>query len=218
MYGDDRVRFCGRCSQNVYNLSSMTREEAQDMIRRTDGQLCVRFYRRRDGTVLTRNCPVGLRAIKARLTGTAAILIRGLLMVLACIGGLWWRTRGNDDYGVLPVTIAPRSRVQAYVTGMLVRPTTGVDTFRRSEAFIRDRAILQVTPGRDAAGTGRTKPVVVRIVITEDGEVDEAILVKGDESLRDLAEDAASRWRFKPVLARGVRIRVESSLTFRFRR
>src|SRR5690348_11198318 len=29
MNGDDRVRFCGLCEKNVYNLSAMTRDEAE---------------------------------------------------------------------------------------------------------------------------------------------------------------------------------------------
>src|SRR5262245_4884267 len=64
MYGDDRVRFCGQCSQNVFNLSAMTTEEAEDLIRRAEGRLCVRYYRRSDGSILTKNCPVGLQAIR----------------------------------------------------------------------------------------------------------------------------------------------------------
>jgi len=105
MYGDDRTRFCGRCSQNVYNLSSMTREEVEDLIRRTDGQLCVRFTDDRDGTILTRNCPVGLRAIKERLTGTSAAIIAGLLTVLASLIPLWRRASVNEPFDAFPGTM-----------------------------------------------------------------------------------------------------------------
>lgn len=57
----DRVRHCDLCELNVYNLSGMTREEATRLVRDREGRLCVRFYRRSDGTVLTADCPVGLR-------------------------------------------------------------------------------------------------------------------------------------------------------------
>jgi hypothetical protein len=67
MEGDDTVRFCGHCRLHVYNLSGMTRDEAEALVRRTEGTLCVRFYRRGDGTVLTRDCPVGWRAVRLRL-------------------------------------------------------------------------------------------------------------------------------------------------------
>lgn len=67
MTGDDQVRHCGSCRLNVYNLSEMTRAEAESLVRNREGRLCVRFYRRADGTVITRDCPVGLRAIRRRM-------------------------------------------------------------------------------------------------------------------------------------------------------
>jgi hypothetical protein len=67
MAGNDRVRFCDHCSLNVYNLSAMTRRQAEDLIQQRQGRLCVRLYRRRDGTVLTENCPVGWRAARLRV-------------------------------------------------------------------------------------------------------------------------------------------------------
>jgi hypothetical protein len=56
MRGDDRVRYCGRCEQHVYNLSGMSRADAEALLRQREGRLCVRYYRRPDGTVLTKNC------------------------------------------------------------------------------------------------------------------------------------------------------------------
>src|SRR5688500_11152521 len=53
MTGDDRVRHCGDCDKRVYNLSAMTRDEAQALLVQREGRLCVRYYKRHDGTVLT---------------------------------------------------------------------------------------------------------------------------------------------------------------------
>jgi len=64
MKGNDRQRFCGQCELNVYNLSAMTITEAESLILNTEGRLCARFYRRPDGTVITKDCPVGLKAVK----------------------------------------------------------------------------------------------------------------------------------------------------------
>src|SRR5689334_15547988 len=66
MRGDDRVRFCGQCQLHVYNLSDMSRREAETLINTHEGRLCGRFFRRADGTVLTRDCPVGVRAVRRR--------------------------------------------------------------------------------------------------------------------------------------------------------
>ncbi|MDQ3818627.1 MAG: hypothetical protein M3362_13250 [Acidobacteriota bacterium] len=72
MVGTERVRFCGQCNLNVYNLSAMSKAEAEHLVAQTEGRLCVRYYRRGDGTILTKNCPVGLRAIKRRLSRVVA--------------------------------------------------------------------------------------------------------------------------------------------------
>jgi hypothetical protein len=62
MSGDERVRFCGKCEKNVYNLSAMSRLEAEALVRDNEGgRRCVRFFQRPDGTVLTQDCPVGVR-------------------------------------------------------------------------------------------------------------------------------------------------------------
>jgi hypothetical protein len=49
----------------------MTRRQAEALLREKEGQLCARLYRRADGTILTENCPVGLRAIGRRVSRVA---------------------------------------------------------------------------------------------------------------------------------------------------
>lgn len=72
MEGDARVRHCEACKHSVYNLSGMTRSEAEALVSQSEGRLCVRFYRRPDGTMLTQNCPVGTMAIRKRMATTLA--------------------------------------------------------------------------------------------------------------------------------------------------
>jgi len=84
MKGDARVRHCDSCKLNVYNIAEMTRAEAENLVKNREGRLCVRFYRRTDGTVLTKDCPVGLRAYQkrvARFAGAALTAILGLFSV-----------------------------------------------------------------------------------------------------------------------------------------
>jgi hypothetical protein len=75
MPGDDRSRFCSECSRTVFNLSGMTRAEAEALLRERGGDLCGRFYRRRDGTVLTADCPVGRWAFRRALAGHLAAVV-----------------------------------------------------------------------------------------------------------------------------------------------
>ncbi len=81
MAGDDRVRFCGLCKKNVYNLSAMSREAAEQLIEERQGQLCALLYRRADGTVLTSDCPVGARAYAARIVRRIAASLAGLFLI-----------------------------------------------------------------------------------------------------------------------------------------
>jgi len=82
----ERVRFCSQCQLNVYNLSAMKRSEAEALLISTEGRLCVRFYRRPDGTIITQNCPIGLSAIKRRMTWTTQFILGMVLSLLSWIG------------------------------------------------------------------------------------------------------------------------------------
>ena len=82
MTGDDKKRFCGGCKKNVYNLSAMTEAEAQETLKIDNP--CVRFYRRVDGTVLTQDCPVGVRRVRVRLAMAASGAVAAIASTLAC--------------------------------------------------------------------------------------------------------------------------------------
>jgi hypothetical protein len=82
MEGDERARFCRECGLNVYNLSEMTRAEAESLVARTEGRLCARFYRRADGTVLTKDCPTGLRAARLRVSRAGVAAFAAVLSLL----------------------------------------------------------------------------------------------------------------------------------------
>jgi hypothetical protein len=86
MIGSDRKRFCGECQLNVYNLSGMTRGEAENLLLNSEGRLCVRFYKRADGTVLTKDCPVGWQALKKRISKTAAAFVSLIFGLLSGLG------------------------------------------------------------------------------------------------------------------------------------
>lgn len=85
MVGDDRVRFCGGCMKNVYNLSAMTGPEAQEVIADKEGDVCVRLYRRKDGTVITSDCPVGVRRQRVTKIAAAALAFGGAALAIAAV-------------------------------------------------------------------------------------------------------------------------------------
>jgi len=107
MAGGEDVRFCGKCRQNVYNLSAMTEAQAQELVQ---GPVCVRFFHRGDGTVITRKCPPMIEAARRRLIALAA----GVLPLAAGFWGSvgWLRGLVHDrrDPGHATMGLRERSR------------------------------------------------------------------------------------------------------------
>ena len=61
MVGDEKKRFCLSCDKNVFNISSLTREQAEQfLMENAGGEVCVRYYQRADGTIMTSDCSVGV--------------------------------------------------------------------------------------------------------------------------------------------------------------
>lgn len=79
MIGDERVRHCDSCRLNVYNVAGMTSGEAESLIANHEGRLCVRLHKRADGTVLTKDCPVGFRAYQKRISRFAGATLAAIL-------------------------------------------------------------------------------------------------------------------------------------------
>lgn len=220
MYGDDRVRFCGQCSQNVYNLSAMTREQAEALIVRNEGRLCIRFYRRADGTILTKNCSVGLQAIKDKFTRTRTHVIAAILTLLAYLGILWrfsiptkmqgQMVSASNLYPVMGDFVAPDPEPNMQMGRRA--PIDVSPVVEKNERFIRDKAVFKVVPIFNSAIAAQE--AVVRIMISPSGETLSATLIEGDATLKQVAEEAASQWKFKPMLVDGRPARVESRLTF----
>jgi hypothetical protein len=86
MIGDSRQRHCAECKLNVYNLSEMTQTEAENFLINAEGRVCIKFYHRSDGTVLTRDCPVGWQRLKKRVSKTATAFFS---MIVGIFGGLF---------------------------------------------------------------------------------------------------------------------------------
>lgn len=53
MIGNDQIRFCDHCNLQVHNISAMSRADAMRLVERSQGRLCVRYYRDGAGQLLT---------------------------------------------------------------------------------------------------------------------------------------------------------------------
>lgn len=100
MSGDERVRFCQECNLHVYNISEMTSSEVHSLIASTEGRICARLYRRADGTVLTKDCPVGLRAVRKRVARVAGAALTTVLSL--CTVALGQSRKQEDKSCAIP--------------------------------------------------------------------------------------------------------------------
>jgi len=67
---DSRVRLCEVCHLKVFNLSSMSRSDAEAFLDKTMGTECVQLWKREDGTIVTSDCG-GLKRPPAMALGGA---------------------------------------------------------------------------------------------------------------------------------------------------
>jgi hypothetical protein len=111
MLGDGRVRFCLSCEKNVYNLSAMTRDAAEELLReRLGNDLCVRFYQRADGTILTEDCPTGVKK-KRRKKLALAVAGAGAMAAAAATAFMSQKgDRGGPVSGAVMYVDDPQAR------------------------------------------------------------------------------------------------------------
>ncbi len=97
MVGDNRKRYCGECKLNVFNLSGMSKTEAENLIMNAEGRLCVRFYKRADGSVITADCPVGWAKVKQRTKVYVTAFASLLFSFFSAIGLVTALNKSNEN-------------------------------------------------------------------------------------------------------------------------
>ena len=85
MVGNDQVRFCEHCSLQVHNLSLMTRNQAQRLVARSNGRLCVRYHQDPEGKPMTSPVRQKLHRINRRVSRIAAGAFTATLSVTSAV-------------------------------------------------------------------------------------------------------------------------------------
>lgn len=86
MFGDERQRHCAECKLNVYNLSEISKTEAENFLINSEGRVCLKIYRRNDGTVITKDCPVGFAKLKKKVSRAATAVFA---LIATFFGGVF---------------------------------------------------------------------------------------------------------------------------------
>ncbi len=96
MQGDSRVRHCSACNLNVYNFAEMTSIDAEAFLRERlpKGRVCGVLFRRADGTILTKDCPVGVSRLRRAAAWSLARIAVAITFVL---GGISFATDRDTE-------------------------------------------------------------------------------------------------------------------------
>jgi Carboxypeptidase regulatory-like domain len=168
MAGDERVRYCPECKLDVYNFSEMSDADIESIVSHRSGRLCARFYQRADGTMLTRNCPVGLRAVVRRVSGFASAALAAVITV----GPAFARTPPTK-YGSTLIQI---EKAQTGIS-LEVVDKTGAVVSKARITIVNEKTKVKLDGETDARGR-------FRLVDLSEGSYEITVAVPGFEVLK----------------------------------
>jgi hypothetical protein len=131
MEGDARRRFCQRCKLHVHDVSALSEEQIIALVNDRPEGVCARFFQRTDGTILTRDCPVGVVTLRRRVMTR---LVTALAFCLAIVSSAI-------------ASAAPFPRGKGQLQRAVPKQTIEQQLAERRERFLRLRG-ARTTMGR----------------------------------------------------------------------
>jgi carboxypeptidase family protein len=143
MAGDEHVRYCSECKLHVYNFSEMSDADIERIVAQRSGRLCARFYQRSDGTMITRNCPVGLRAATGRVLGFASAALAAIMSIGPAFAGA---ATTKHDFALLQILPAQ--------TGLTIEvaDATGAVVAKAKLTITNEKTKVKVSGETDESG------------------------------------------------------------------
>lgn len=83
MFGNDEVRFCEHCVKSVHNLSAMTRKDAERLVEKSNGNLCIRYYTDKNKKIAFGDAPVQITRLGRRVSQFAVSVFTAAISVSA---------------------------------------------------------------------------------------------------------------------------------------
>jgi hypothetical protein len=144
MSGDAQVRTCTSCAQKVYDVSSLSRDDARALLVDSEGR-CAGYFRRADGTLMARDCAPGVARQERRR--------RRLVVVLGAAA----------VYGVITIAIYLHGQTARREAAERARAAIMEQVAAAQQHLQRDLARVPVTPpapveGPDFVQKGANRP------------------------------------------------------------
>jgi hypothetical protein len=191
MVGDDVVRHCGRCDRDVHDLSAMTKAEAEAFLAQ-NGNACIRLRRRKDGRLVTADCPPP--------PWTRKRMQAGALALAAATGATYAATRPALDVSPLEAPTVEPEKITYAQMGDFQSPPLHADT----EPYEAPYA-LRIVEARSLTNPRRPRLVQVargvRVRRPQDTLLGEMGVEHGDTLLATEGEPISSRADVEALLA-----------------
>lgn len=130
MAGDNEVRWCSHCRRSVHNLTQLTRSQAESLVARSQGRLCVRYESRRDdSSMLFKERGFSVRGVGRRASLAAGAALAAFLGLSTSAGAQQkdtYQSKACSDGSQVSIKRAPSfpaSRTKlSTITGTLIDP------------------------------------------------------------------------------------------------
>jgi hypothetical protein len=202
MTGNDRMRYCEECKKHVYNLSKMSRREAEALIATRRGNLCARIVRQPDGTILTQEITPSIHQGIFRASPVASAVVTAVLTISSSgfaqtpvLMGKPIPTVTKEAGDKKPTVVPQTGAGIASIAGTVTDPTGAVIV----------TAIVRLT--NKQTGSERT------VSTGEDGEYNFAQVDAGSYSLKVEAPNFVSTLFESVVVQQGEEHRVDVALS-----
>ncbi|MCW5822381.1 MAG: hypothetical protein KIT34_06225 [Cyanobacteria bacterium TGS_CYA1] len=123
MEGGERERLCKQCDKKVYNISDMSKKEAEAILlsSHSGDRKCVKFFLRQDGTITTDECPKFLRPVRAQYRKVVYAVSAFYAFIISIFASqAYFKTNDIAEIKVIPsVPVDPRYGQSGEVGGGL---------------------------------------------------------------------------------------------------
>jgi hypothetical protein len=157
MSGTDQIRYCSECRKYVYNLSEMTRREAEALLASRGNQMCARLIRDLDGTTLNVDSLPPVRLLGWKPGPVASTVVSAIISITPGAAAL---ANGQSSSHSSQSVDASGHKTQRPAPGTLTSTITGIVSDENGAAL----------PGAAVTLTSEASGEVLSQLTSEEGE------------------------------------------------
>ena len=125
MTGSEQIRYCTECDKYVYNLSAMTRREAEELVATRRSQMCTRMIRDLNGRAITLDSLPPVRLLGRRPGPIARAVVSTILSIAPGAAAISKTPQASARLGRLSSQNEPARKASRSVPGAATGAITG---------------------------------------------------------------------------------------------